>query len=298
MYSAIHREGEILFEAWIRRGFKEPVLEEWEIPWNEAGACAFTYAFIEWNDVLPWRGIAMPSKNVLMEKIREAIQSASRSDMKPILYEHRQAYGLIVPDFYWNAYEGDGRAFYENVLAQLAERLPLAFRIYSGPFVGSFKQLKRAYGGAKDAMQYKYLKHEDLIILHEEVEGAGMNFRQLDDELYRLLIQAVEERARDELSLAIERIFDHIRENRYSPEAMKAALVQCVLGIVKSIRSMEGDEKELASLKPILSSFGYNITWDELKRLFELFAFEASWKISKLKQINLWMDRTALRNGR
>jgi two-component system, response regulator YesN len=254
------------------------------MPWTEAEARTFTYALIEWNDVHPWRGISMPSKDVLKGEIRKAIQSASRSNLEPILFGHSQAFGFIVPDIYFNAYDGSDRAFYENVLAQLTDRLFLAFRIYSGPIVGSSKQLKRAYNGAKDTMQYKYLKHSDLVILHADIEGVELNCQQLTDEIFLHLIQAVEDSTRYSLSIAVEGIFNDIQENRFSPDAMKVALVQCILGVVNSIRSMEGDEKELVSLKPIINWFSYNISLDELKRLFELFAWEASYMIDKLQQ--------------
>lgn len=274
--------GERQIEALIRGELGESALDEWERSWMEAGASSFTYVFIEPNNVLPWNDGTLPAKNTLKAGIQEAAQEAACASSIPIVYEHRRAYGFIIPDLYLTSHGGSIRKFIEAVLMRLDERTGLAFRAYAGSTVSALKQLKLSYVSAKETVSYKYLKHKDKIILYSDIADLDLHYRHLDDEVYRKLIEAVEENEINEINQATNRMFADFLEKRFSPEAIKTAIVQCVLAIGKSVRSIEGDENELESIGPVIGWHDHNVTLEELRRLFEAFVFEAAYMINTL----------------
>jgi two-component system response regulator YesN len=197
------------------------------------------------------------------------------------------------------------RRLLECVLHRLREKLQLNFRIYAGKPNDDLIQLKQSYMTAKEAMQFKLLKAEVTVILFADIEGLTLHYMYPDDEAYRKLTEAVEENNNDQLRQSIERLFLAFQEQAFSPEAMKSAIAQCVLNIVKSIRCMDGDEKELKSLEPIMNWHDYSITLKELRRLFEAFVLEAAALFNKLycasgkgsiQKIKSYVDRNFYQN--
>lgn len=274
-----HRE-ERQMEQLIRGELDESDLMHWKSMWPDART--YTYVLIEINNVLPWNGSVMPMTDIVQDGIRTAIQDAARSNVETMLYSHRQCFGVVIPNVDLMLHGGSMRRLLESVLHRLHERFQLTFRIFAGKPVNDLQQMNHSYATAKEAMQFKLLKADESIILYADIEGQSLHYKYLDDEAYRKLTEAVEENNRDNLQQSIQRLFTAFQEQAFSPEAIKSAIVQCVLNIVKSIRCMDGDEKELSSLEPIMNWHDYSITMKELLRLFETFALEAAAMFSKL----------------
>jgi Response regulator containing CheY-like receiver domain and AraC-type DNA-binding domain len=267
-------------ELLIRGEIEEADLLQWKSIWPDARS--YTYVLFEINDVLPWNDTVMPMNDVVQQGIRAAIKEAARSEIEPILYSHRQAYGVVIPNIYLTVHGGSMRRLLECTLHRLRETFSLTLRLFVGKTVNDLLQLKLSYMTAKEAMQYKLLKAEETIITAADIEGLELHYKYPDDEIYRQLTEAVEENNGDRLQLSIERLFAVFREQAFSPEAIKSAIVQGVLHIVKSIRSIDGDEKELNGLEPIMNWHDYSITMKELRRLFETFVQEAAVLFNKL----------------
>lgn len=274
-----HREQQQM-ELLIRGELEQADAAQWRSVWPDARA--YTYVLFEINDVLPWNNHVMPMDDRVQNGIRAAIQEAARSTVEPILYSHRQAYGVIIPNVYLTVHGGSMRRLLESVLRHLREQFQLSFRIFAGKTVNDLMQLKLSYMTAKEAMQFKLLKDEEPIIVYPEIETLSLHYIYPDDEVYRKLTEAVEENNSAELQQSIERLFRGFQEQAFSPEAIKSAIVQCVLNIVKSIRGMEGNEKDLSNFESIMNWHDYSITMKELRRLFESFVLEAAAMFSKL----------------
>ncbi|KUP23560.1 response regulator transcription factor [Paenibacillus sp. DMB5] len=277
-----------LDQSWIEaliRG-EENVLSDaaWKAPWEGEAVQTFTYALLEWNDILPWNGYILPAKDMLRKGIREAVHAASGTVFEPVLYEHHQTYGLVVPDLYARSFGGDTGAFLAELAGRIGTAFSCPFRIYAGPGVPSLKDIKHSYLGAKEVQQHKYLIPAQSVIAYEDISGRVLNYRHLEDELYRKLIDAVEENDEKMLVEQINHLFHFMQEKSFSPEAMKAAVTQCVLGILKSIQTLEGDEKELAYLEAAVGWYDRNITLGEITRIFTLFAREAAGLLGQLSQ--------------
>ncbi|MEK5494052.1 response regulator transcription factor [Paenibacillus sp. FSL R7-0297] len=275
-------EGEQRIEALIRGEPMDQALEAWERQWTEAGASQFTYVLLEVNNVFPWSDKPVPVKAELKEAIRQAVQHFTSE--VPIVYEHRRSFGFIVPDHYVGKHDGELRSFLTDCLGRIYRRFPLQFQAYAGSPVSSLKELKQSYTSAKETVAYKYVRPAQPILLFSDIAGIKLNYTHASHEVFRTLIEAIEENKTGELLDAIGKLFAEFQEKMVSQEAMKAVAIQCVHSVLHTIRSMEGDEKQLVSLVPMMNWHDHNITLPELRSLFEAFALEAAEWIQGLYQ--------------
>jgi len=277
-------EGEKLIEELIRGEITEADLLSRSLPWTDDGERKFTYMLLEWNNVFPWNDNELPAKDVMEHGIREAVRKAASSHRDPLIYGHRRAYGVIVPDVYLLPFEGDMRAFMESVREVLQERFSIEFQVYAGSSVQSLTKLQTSYVSAVEAMQHKFLMHTTRVILYSDIAGQPLVYTPLDDGVFFTLVEAVEENDSGKIIRTQDLLFEEFQEKHYSPEAMKSAIIQFVHHVVRTIRGMEGDEKELASIEPVTGWLDHNITIRELRRIVEEFALEAAETLSRLNQ--------------
>lgn len=277
--------GEKLIETLIRGDLSETAIEAWNGYWTDAGVQEFSYILVEVNNASPWNAASTPSKGQLAEGIKKALQSMLTPSQEHIfVYQHHRAYGFIAPDTYYAERFGTPREFAHELGTRLACDYPLELRLYAGKPVKELRRLKDAYASAKQAMQYKFIKHTQYVIAYTDVEAIVLNYIHLEDERTRDLILAVEEGDGPGLALSIRQFLQSLVEKNVSPEAMKTAVDRFVAGIVQSIRSMDGDEKALKSLEPMIGWHDYSITLEELEKLLLQFAAESSEAIAKLRK--------------
>lgn len=246
------------------------------------GSEAFTYTLIELNNVHPWSERKFPLKEEIRADIQDAIQRIVPRATEPFIYEHGRTYGLIVPSMYLAGVGGSIKTFMELLLMRLEDRYGLPYRAYAGTTVKQLDKIKESYASAKKAITSKYYRSAEWFIAYNEVKDTTLVYGQLDNDLCRKLVEAVEENNSYDIKLVVNRIFSEFREKRFSPEAIQTSIVHCVLLICISIRSMEGDETELKTFEPIINWHDYNVTLDEIKRLLNAFVFEASDLINML----------------
>ncbi|MGO4539228.1 response regulator transcription factor [Paenibacillus sp. 2TAB19] len=269
-------------EALIRGESVDDAADAWMRYETAIGSRTFTYTLIELNNVHPWSDKKQPSTDELRASIRAAVRQLAPSASDPILYEHRRTYGLIVTSMHLSEAGGSVHAFMELLLLRLNEQFGLEYRAYAGTTVQHLSGIKESYTSAKEAMSCKYYRSTDRVIASSDVSGTELIYSQLDDDICRRLVEAVEENDSYEMKQVIDSLFSEFRGKRYSPEAIKTGIVQCVLVICKSIRGMEGDETELASFEPVINWHDHNVTLEEIKRLLTAFVFEAGVMVSEL----------------
>lgn len=224
----------------------------------------------------------MPGKAELKEAIRQAVQQLTAET--PIVYGHRRFFGFIVPDHYLANHKGELRTFLTDGLSLLYQLYPLEIQAYTGGPVSSLQELKHSYTSAKETVEYKYVRPAQPILMSSDIAGLSLNYIHASSEVFQALIEAIEENKQAEMMDAIGKLFTEFQEKLFSREAMKAVAIQCVHSVLHTIRSMEGDEKQLASLVPMMNWTDHNITLAELRSLFEAFALEAAERIQGLYQ--------------
>ncbi|MEC0184659.1 response regulator [Paenibacillus peoriae] len=274
--------GEKLIETLLWDEIGETVLDEWGQVSFFADAKAFTYILLEVNNVVPWKKAVSPARDQLMEAIRETVQELGAAASPPIVYEHRRTYGFIVPDTYLTLFGGDIHPFMRSALRRLKDAFALDLRIYAGKSVESLNRLRFSYNSAKETMQHKWIRYNTHALLYSDIADAELNYLHLHEPSIRTLIEAVEASDMNGIRSAIHHIFVDFLERNFSIEAIKTSIMQCVLGIAYSVRSVEGDEKELGLIEPILVWYDYNLTLEGLRGLFSEFASEAAELVKKL----------------
>ncbi|MHA7966514.1 response regulator transcription factor [Paenibacillus sp. CAU 1782] len=274
--------GEKQIEALIRGELKEDGLSEWAKPWLEAGASVYNYALVELNVAPPWSRGELQSKNELREKIREAVRAEAPAFGAPVLYEHRKSYGFVVPDVYEKGGDENLRRFLQGVLQRIEAGTGVEVCIYAGHSVQSLEQLQASYASAKETVAYKFLKPGEPVLLHADIAGTPLYYKHLSQEAQRGLTDAMERNDGEAIRQAIVIIIAEFQRERFSPEAIKTAIVQCVLETGRLIRELQGDEKGLRHMEVIISWHDHNITLNQLRTMLEDFSFEAAEMIGGL----------------
>lgn len=269
-------------EALLRGELRGEELARWSEPWVQAGAEQYVYVLVELNSDRPWEQEAANDAGLLGGQIQEVFRRTANSRLAPIIYEHRRAYGLIVPDLYWLASYSQPKDYLQEVLRQLNQEPGWQFRAYAGEAVRSLEQLRNSYRSAKEAVAYRFILPQSALILQEDIAGIQLAYKPLQEKTYRELIEAVEENKPEHIVQSVHRVFAEFVEERFSPEAIKTAIVQYVAAVIKSIREFEGNDQNLGTVEAIIGWHDHNITWTGLRQLLEQFMREAAEMLSGL----------------
>ena len=147
--------------------------------------------------------------------------------------------------------------------------------VYFGQQAPQLSLIQEAYETAKEALLYKYVYDESGIVLHEEAARKPCNISDL-----RIACTATSGTDRgahfEKLEETIHYLFESFREKLYAPEAVKTAINHCVLGVVRVLGGMDGDQSRLSSLEPMTEWHDRNLSLQGLKRLFTEFAIESA----------------------
>lgn len=79
-----------------------------------------------------------------------------------------------------------------------------------------------------------------------------LHYRTIHQDVLDCLTEQVEELLLEELCATVDHLFCSFREQHYASEAVKMNLHQCVISIVRVIQNMQGDERSLQSLEPMM----------------------------------------------
>src|SRR5690606_288999 len=122
--------------------------------------------------------------------------------------------------------------------------------------------------------------------MYEWIRDLSLNYIEVNHTMFNQIVQLLEESKEVELSEMVDELFDQFRSKQFAPEAIKMNIHLCVTTIVRTIKEMGGDDKELQALEPIISWHDLNLTLAELKRLFNEFITESGQLIKKLRHEN------------
>lgn len=221
------------------------------------------------------------------ENGKSIIQQLLTSEFKSKipLFEHQDGrYGFVMPSYLFKPKD------VKNLTKQLALKLNGSFMIYVGKSVSMLDSLKESYETAKTVSLYKYSQPENSAILFEEVKELPLNYMELDQSLYVSLMEKIEENNHTSIEAVTDEIFQEYETKIFAPEAVNTSISRCVHGIIKTIKSMEGDETQLVSYEGMLKWQHYNLPLKELKGLFKSFVMEAAEMLSSIRKAHAQGD--------
>ena len=235
------------------------------------------YIIIEINDVA-----------VNPIKIREIISRAIHGEdlhTGPLFREHgNNLMGVLVKREEIQKYSGDFTGFSEKIKNELANHLKTDVSIYVGRIVHDPNDIKESYDTAVKALQFKYVEGSDKPIIFGDTKNTTINHIELDQTHYQSLMESIEENQISEIKKKIDRMFEQFQEKAFAKDAVRTSINHVVNDVVKTLRSMDGDEKNVTSMQKM-------IDWDNLprnlfviKEMFLDFVLEATTLLNQLNK--------------
>ncbi|OMF69092.1 response regulator transcription factor [Paenibacillus glucanolyticus] len=272
-----------LMESLIIGEADEALLQEWERRLELLPEDRLFYVFVERNDLPLSKDEGEAGGGEFKDRVEEALLAVTNGAQPFYLHEHRNRIGIIVPGSILQSSQDCQREFARRIQQSLVTDNDRIF-VYFGQPVQQLSLIQNAYETAKEALLYKYVYDESGIVIHEEAALHALQYIGLEESLYELLLEQIEELHFDKLEETITLLFQSFQAKLYVPEAVKMAINQCVLGVVRVLSSMEGDQSRLSSLEPMTEWHDRNLSLGELKRLFTDFAVESANYISHLRK--------------
>ncbi|APB73744.1 response regulator [Paenibacillus jamilae] len=287
-----HHAGGLL-ETVMMNPVDDVVVTQWEQQLRLGEATYMYYVLVELNDQHPWRsgddGV-MLSLFQFRELIEQALHRLMDGKYPLYVHEHRNRIGLIVPDFFLGCFEGKVEVFMKALqreiegMKTLKDQLGSRVFVYAGKPVNWLQDIQQSYACAKEAVLHKYIYDNSGIVVYLQEGMPPLHYKTIPQDVLDRLTEQVEELRLDELRVAVDYLFSSFREECYAPEAMKMSLHQCLLSIVRVIQNMQGNERSLQSLEPMMNWQDMNLSLGELQRLFTAFAEESGRYIGVLRK--------------
>lgn len=248
----------------------------------------FRYVLVEINDIHPWRNVNIVQESEqLKEKAGQALGTLLGEEKHHYLHEHRNRLGFLLPSGVLSRYRGEAEPFAKELQITLTEQMGTPVYIYVGKNVKQLINLGGSYRTAKVATLYKFIEDGSKVVVYDRIQQLTLNYMDMDHALYDRLIEQIEEQHTEAIMSSIDTIFQEFKLKLYAPEAIKLAIHQCVSGIVKILKNMEIDERNVASLEPMLGWQDLNLSLGELKRLFTDFIMESAQWMAKRRKENM-----------
>jgi len=172
----------------------------------------------------------------------------------------------------------------ERFALRLRKRLGLPVLVYVGETAPRLDALKAAYLTACEAIPYKYAFADRSVLSYRLLKDEELRYAEFEPGEYARLLERLEDGDASERRAGVDLIFDHIRRNRYAPEAVQNAVARFVFGVIGGIRSLQGDENELRSLEAVLQWQERPITLAGLKERFLAFVEESAELAARLRR--------------
>ncbi|WP_138752630.1 response regulator transcription factor [Paenibacillus sinopodophylli] len=261
------------------------VIAEWEVRLQISKGDDVAYVFAELNDTHSWQQSGNATSNTrFKEKLEAELIRITAAEQPICMHEHRNRIGMLVPSELLKPFQGE----LEHFLVKLRDALDVHFGrgvfLYAGTRVSRLSDIRESYKAAKEALLYKYIHEDKRIVVYDQIRLEPLHYISFEPALFHEFMEQFEELKLDSVHTKVEHWFRDFRDKRYAPEAIKMNLQQCVMGILKTIRSMEGEELTLSTLQPLLNWHDNNLSLGELHRLFTAFIEESQNYVAELRK--------------
>lgn len=275
-----------IIEALILGEAEAGIVDEWEQRLLQSPGERLYYIFAELNENHNWQ---TSNERVSPAQFKEFIHQEllmHRTDGEPMicLHEHRNRMGILLPERVLEPFKGSIESFTVDLRTKLAYVAGDGLFLYVGSPVQRLADIQHSYKTAKEALLYKYVKDDSRIVIYDDVRTKPLSFIGIESDVYSKFMEQIEELQADAVKGTVDSLFQDIRTKQCAPEAVKMNLHQCVLGVMKAIRSMEGNEGSLETYAAIVSWHDLNLSLRELKKLFMDFIEESQRYISELRK--------------
>ena len=192
--------------------------------------------------------------------------------------------GMLVNSDEIQKFRGNIIDFTEGLKTELTTNLKTDVTIYVGRIVNEPVNIKDSYESAIQALQFKYVEPSDKPIVYGNTQNTSVNYIELDNAQYQLLMEQIEENKKLDIRKTIDSMFEQFQEKAFAKDAVRTSINRVVHEVIKTLQSMDGDENNLVSLQQTLNWDNQPNTLIVIKEIFLDFILEAAELINKLNK--------------
>lgn len=216
-------------------------------------------------------GQEMEQTGDLKRLAREAIAPARQTFLFDV---GKSSFGIVATAAPPGDSDGDWEAFAVRLLATMPQEERANLRAYVGKPGLGVGGISESYRTAKETVHYKYALDGQTVIMYHQASHITLRYKQSDAKLNAELAEAVEEGDEAAVLASIGKLFDSFGQERFAPESVQASIAQCVLGITRIVRELEGDENDLQTLKAMMQWSNEPKTLSGLRAMIVAFVSE------------------------
>jgi len=195
----------------------------------------------------------------------------------PIQVREHNQYGVIIPLQLLNTTVGNDRSRqFLRLQQQLEKELQHAVAIYVGQSVAHLKEISQSFSSANHCLNYKFVEPSKQVLFAEEVLQTSLYYFDVDEELHSKLIDQIEENQAQAYEETVAAMFEQFQTKRFAPSAVANTITRSLIGIINSIRQMEGNEEELNLLAELLTWQSKYRSLAQLHHIYLQFVQEAA----------------------
>ncbi|MGN7940345.1 response regulator [Virgibacillus sp. 6R] len=192
--------------------------------------------------------------------------------------------GILVKSEEMEQFNGNIIHFSEALKKQLTNSLNTEVSLYIGKIINNPNDIKETYDTAIKALQFKYLESLESPIIYGKTKVSNVNYIELDQTIYQTLFEYIEENQPSQIKNAIDKMFEQFQDKAFAKDAVKTSINRVVHEVIKTIQTMEGDEKNLSFLQIMLNWENQPRTLQVIKGIFLDFILEAAALINQLNK--------------
>ncbi|MBU9712964.1 response regulator transcription factor [Evansella tamaricis] len=247
------------------------------------------YLLLEINNVLPKETVEENEDRIAI--IKNAFGRAGGNTDHFISYEQQDgSVGLLISSNDLVEVRGDVEKFGSHLVKDVSRKSRNTITAFVGKKATDLTSLNISYNTANSIRGYRYLLNEMNVITYEMVSDLPITYNELNTKLYLSLMEQIEENTVTDIGNTVERIFTEFQEKSFAPSALRTTINRCIHGVIERITSMEGDEKKIVTMEPMMNWERFNLTLEELKKMFTSFVIEGSVLIQDLRKENMKGD--------
>ncbi|MFD2332668.1 response regulator [Cohnella sp. GCM10020058] len=158
-------------------------------------------------------------------------------------------------------------------------------RVYIGEAAIGLRRARQSFLTAQETRRLKFAMAGETVLLFDEIRDAEPEAcREIESAVYAALLEGLEEHDTVAMTGSLDRMLAAFREQRFAPDAVAAAVSRVVYGATGIVRTMQGDDRRLATMNATLG-------WQEaprslagLRDLLLAFLKECAGYISSLRE--------------
>lgn len=192
--------------------------------------------------------------------------------------------GLLVKSEDIKKYNGNILLFSAELQKQLASIMHAEVIIYVGKRITHPSDIKDSFETAKKALQFKYIEDTRKPIIYGKTKKRTVNYMEIEQGQFQVLIEQIEENQLRFMKKTVEAIFEQFQEKAFAKDAVKTSINRIILEVIKTVQSMDGEEKQLPSLQKTLNWDDLPRTLPAIKEILKKFIAEAAELINRLNK--------------